>query len=105
VSKINAGALWMDGPTRVLRYAFARDPQTCAAPTIVAGNTLHFGSPSAACQKVTTTLSYRVSTTDGSDPALVGVTQGGAMLPVRKTSAGHFVADADPTKGDAVLVQ
>jgi peptidoglycan/xylan/chitin deacetylase (PgdA/CDA1 family) len=105
VTKENAGALWIDGPTRVLRYAFARNPQTCAAPTIATGSTLHFGAPSAACQKVTTTLSYRVSTTDGSDPALLGVEQAGALLPVRKVSAGHFVVDADPTKGDAVLVQ
>jgi hypothetical protein len=105
VSKIGAGSLWMDGPTRVLRYAFARDPQGCAPPAIVAGSTLHFAAPSAACQKVATTLSYRVSTTDGSDPALVGVRQGGVILPVRRVSAGHFVADADPTKGDAVLVQ
>src|SRR5580693_6797430 len=51
VSKINADALWVDGPTRVLRYSLARDPQTCAAPAIAAGNTLHFGAPSAACQK------------------------------------------------------
>jgi hypothetical protein len=31
--------------------------------------------------------------------------QAGATLPVRRVSAGHFVADADPSKGDAVLVQ
>jgi hypothetical protein len=105
VGKVSSGALWMEGPTRVLRYAFARSAQACAPPTIAAGNTLHFPAPSAACQKVTTTLSYRVSTTDGSDPALVGVLQAGAILPVRRTSAGHFVADADPTKGDAVLVR
>jgi hypothetical protein len=103
VTKINAGALWVEGPTRVLRYAFARD--TCALPTTVAGSTLRFAAPSAACQKVTTTLTFQVSTTDGSDPPLVAVEQAGAMLPVRRVSAGHFVVDADPSKGDAVLVQ
>jgi hypothetical protein len=103
VTKINAGALWVEGPTRVLRYSLARD--ACAPPTIVTGSTLHFGAAPAACQKVTTTLTYRVSTTDGSDPPLVAVEQGGALLPVRRVSAGHFVVDADPSKGDAVLVQ
>jgi peptidoglycan/xylan/chitin deacetylase (PgdA/CDA1 family) len=105
LGKTKTYALWMEGPTTVLRYRFARDPQNCALPTVSGGNTLHFAPPSAACAKYATALSYRIHTTDGSDPAGLQVQQGGTVVPVRRVSAGHFVADADPTKGDAVLVQ
>src|SRR5439155_8934763 len=32
LTKIAAGDLWVDGPTPVLRYRFAREAQTCALP-------------------------------------------------------------------------
>jgi peptidoglycan/xylan/chitin deacetylase (PgdA/CDA1 family) len=103
LTKIAAGDLWVDGPTPVLRYRFAREAQTCALPAVAAGNTLHFSAPSAACQKYATILSYRVATTDSTDPTALHVRQAGATLPVKRISAGHYVVDADPTKGDAVL--
>jgi peptidoglycan/xylan/chitin deacetylase (PgdA/CDA1 family) len=102
-TKVDAGDLWMDGATQVVKYRFARDAGAgCALPT-VSGNTLKFGAPSAGCTKYATVLSYLVSTTDNSDPATLKVVQGGTTLPARKLSAGKFVVDADPTKGDAVL--
>jgi hypothetical protein len=99
-TKIDAGDLWMEGPTQVVKYRFAREK--CDKPTL-SGSTLTFGTPSADCQTYATVLSYLVSTTDGSDPASLKVVQGGATLPARKLSAGKFVVDADPTKGDAVI--
>ena len=102
-AKQDSGALWVEGPTPVLRYRFART--ACAAPTVTSGHTLHFADPSADCKKYATTLSFLVSTSDASDPATLKVQQGSKLLPAKKLSAGHFVVDADPTAGDAVLVQ
>ncbi len=104
VAKAKAGALWVEGPTPVIKYRFARETKTCALPKVTGGSTLHFEAPSADCQKYGTVLSYKVSTADGSDPADLKVKQGSALLPAKRVSAGHFVVDADPTKGDAVLV-
>jgi peptidoglycan/xylan/chitin deacetylase (PgdA/CDA1 family) len=102
-TKIDAGDVWMEGPTRVLKYRFAREK--CAPPTVMTGSTLAFGTPSADCSKYATTLSYLVSTADGSDPPRLQVRQGATTLPAKKLSAGHFVADADPTQGNAVLTE
>jgi peptidoglycan/xylan/chitin deacetylase (PgdA/CDA1 family) len=104
-SKIAEGALWVEGPTTVMKYHFAREPQTCALPSVVARSTLRFPPPSAECRRYATVLSYRVSTLDGTDPDHLTVRQANRQLPARKVSAGHFVVDADPSLGDAVLTQ
>jgi hypothetical protein len=102
-AKQDSGALWVEGPTPVLRYRFART--SCAAPTFSTSNTLHFAAPSADCKKYATVVSYLVSTTDSTDPATLKVVQGGKLLPAKRLSAGHFAVDANPTGGDAVLAQ
>jgi len=100
-AKVTAGELWVDGPTPILKYRFAR--LHCPAPT-VNRNRLEFAvAVSAECVRYATVLSYRVSTADGSDPATLGVVQAGVMLPARNVGRGRFVVDADPTKGDAIL--
>ena len=100
--KVDAGSLWVAGPTAVVKYRFAR--QHCPMPMLM-GNTLTFGAPTAACSKYATTLSYQVSLTDGSDPAKLAVVQGGVRTDARKTGPGSFVVDADPSKGDAQIVE
>ena len=101
-SKMDAGQIWAEGPTPVLRYRWAR--QYCAAPTLT-GGTLKFGAPSADCARYATALSYLITTADGSDPTQLKVQQAGALLPVRRLGPGSYAADADPTKGDATLVE
>ncbi len=103
LTKISSGDLWVEGPSRVLRYRFAR--QQCGTPTITGGNTLHFAAASADCQKYATVVTYLVSTTDGSDPASIGVSQAGFALAAKKLGTGRFAVDADPTKGDALLTK
>jgi peptidoglycan/xylan/chitin deacetylase (PgdA/CDA1 family) len=100
VAEVAAGALWVEGPTPVVKYRLARE--ACALPT-VAGDRLRFAAPSAACRRVATTLSYRV-TTDGADVPRLRVRQGDRELPVRRIAAGRYVVDADPTRGDALLL-
>jgi peptidoglycan/xylan/chitin deacetylase (PgdA/CDA1 family) len=101
--RVEARALWVEGPTPVMKYRFAR--ASCEWPTIVAGRTLRFSSPTADCGRYATVLTYRVATADGSDPAQLGVRQADRVLPVRRISAGHYLVDADPSQGDAVLFE
>ena len=99
--KAKADQLWVEGPTPVIRYRFARE--ACAKPSIE-GGVMKFGAAAGDCQKYATVLSYLVSTSDGSDPASLHAQQGGTSMPARKLGPGKFVIDADPTKGDATLV-
>jgi peptidoglycan/xylan/chitin deacetylase (PgdA/CDA1 family) len=94
-----AGTLWVAGPSTVLRYRWARE--RCAPPSIAA-STLRF-APTPACARVATTLSYLVSTVDGADRPLQ-VLQAGSWSPVRRIGPGRFIVDADPTRGDAVVM-
>lgn len=103
VAKVESGALWVEGPTAVVKYRLSREK--CALPMVVAPATLRFPLPSAGCRQVATVLSYHVVTVDGSDPAWTGVRQGERELAVRRLSKGHYVVDADPAGGDAVLIR
>jgi hypothetical protein len=69
----------------------------------VAASTLRFGSPSPACARVATTVTYLVSTVDGADRPLQ-VLQAGHWSPVRRLGPARFAVDADPTRGDAVVM-
>jgi len=100
VGKVASGALWVEGPTTVVKYRLARE--ACALPVAV-GDTLRFAAPSAACRRVATVLSYRVSSGGADLPRLL-VRQGDRELPARRIAPGRYVVDADPTRGDAHLV-
>jgi len=100
-ARAEAGALWVAGPTPVLRYRWAR--QLCPAP-VVERNTLRFPPPSPACARHATAVTYLVSIVDGSDPPVLTAVQSGVSRPARKLGPGIFAVDADPTGGNAVLV-
>jgi peptidoglycan/xylan/chitin deacetylase (PgdA/CDA1 family) len=105
VEKIAAGALWVEGPTTVVKYRLARE--ACALPTVVAGDTLRFATPTAACRRVATVLSYRVSRAEcrgGAAVTELRVRQGDRELPARRLAACSWAVDADPTRGDALLL-
>jgi hypothetical protein len=100
VSKVAAGQLWVDGPSRIVRYRMAR--QHCTPPA-AEGALLKFAAPSADCSKHATALSYLI-TTEGSGPAALALVQGGQRIEARKLGPGSFVVDLDPTMGDAMAV-
>jgi hypothetical protein len=102
-SRADAGALWVEGPTTIARYRFARDPAVCAPPKIL-GNWLRFPAPTPVCRTWATTLSYRVSLADNSDRPSLRVRQGDRVSAARRLGPGRFVIDADPTAGDAELI-
>ena len=102
-ARIDAGRLWMEGPSRVIRYRFAREH--CAPPAIVDGATLRFPAPARECERHATALTYLVTTADMSDPPALQLTQGGVTTPLRRLGPGRFAADADPTRGDALIAR
>jgi peptidoglycan/xylan/chitin deacetylase (PgdA/CDA1 family) len=99
-SKAAAHELWVEGPTEVIKYRFAREK--CPVPTI-ANADLKFDVASADCRKYQTRVSYLIQTTDGSDPAQLMIRQSSQLLPSRKLGPGSFVVDANPIGGDARL--
>ena len=97
-SKVDEGALWVDTPSTVSHYRFAR--QYCGLPTIN-GTVLSFGEPSAQCVANATALSVIV-TTELDAPAL-NATQAGKALTSKRLGPKRYAVDVDPTLGVAQL--
>ena len=101
LGKVADGLLWVEGPTAVLKYRWAREK--CARPA-VEGNKLRFPAPSPECQTYATVLSYVVTAADtAAAPASLAVTQAGIPQVARTLAPGRYLVNADPTKGDAVF--
>ena len=96
--KVDTGELWVDTPSTVSHYRFAR--QFCGLPTVV-GAVLSFGAPSAQCTANATPLSVIVQTEV--DAAVLSATQGMKALPTRRLSEKRYLVDVDPTLGRVVL--
>jgi hypothetical protein len=97
-SKVESGELWVDTPSEVVRYRFAR--QHCGLPS-VSTYMLGFVSPSADCARYATPLSVIV--TSEVDAPSVLVSQGGTMRPGKKLAPNRFVVDVDPSAGPAAI--
>jgi peptidoglycan/xylan/chitin deacetylase (PgdA/CDA1 family) len=102
-TQVEARLLWMDGPTAVLKYRWAR--QLCPLPTVIDGRTLHFAAPTAVCQRYATQVSYLVSATMMLDAPDVTAIQGGIATPTARLGRAAFMVTADPTGGDVLLSQ
>jgi hypothetical protein len=97
-SKVDAGELWMDTPSAVVRYRFAR--AQCGAPVVAAGS-IDFPAATPDCSKYATELSVELLTT--TDPTALVVTQAGAALSAVKLAPSRFRVNVDPTKGPAYV--
>ena len=97
-SKVDDGSLWVDTPSVVGHYRFAR--QYCSAPT-VNGAELSFAAPSSQCKANASVLTFIVDTEI--DSATLTATQAGQTLPTQRLAAKHYLVDADPTLGAVVL--
>jgi hypothetical protein len=97
-SKVESGELWVDAPTVIVRYRFAR--QHCALP-VVSEYRVGFANPSADCLKYATPLSVTV-TTEVDAPSIL-VKQGAVTEPGKKLGPKRFLVDIDPSLGPAAL--
>jgi hypothetical protein len=99
-AKVDAGRLWVEGPSAVLTYRWAREK--CARPTIE-GNALRFPDPSPECRRYATPLSYVITAVATPAPATLSVTQAHHDTTARTLAPGRYLIEADPTLGDATL--
>ena len=97
-AKQDEGALWVDTPTAVNHYRFAR--QFCGAPTVL-GNALSFSMPSAQCTANATALSVLVTT--AVDAPVLSATQNGVPVASKRLGANRFVVDVHPMLGAVTL--
>lgn len=97
-AKVDSGELWVDTPSAVSHYRFAR--QYCGVPSAL-GSTLSFAAPSAQCTANATPLSVIITT--AVDATSVSATQAGKALTSKRLSAKRYLVDIDPTLGDVVL--
>jgi peptidoglycan/xylan/chitin deacetylase (PgdA/CDA1 family) len=93
-SKVDSGELWVDTPSAVLRYRFAR--QYCGVPS-ASGYLLSFPAPSADCMRYDTPLSVIFTTTE--DPRSVVAAQGDQVLLTTKLGPKRFLANVNPAGG------
>jgi peptidoglycan/xylan/chitin deacetylase (PgdA/CDA1 family) len=96
--KSDAGDLWVDTPSAVGHYRFAR--QFCGMPA-VDGAQLTFPEPSAQCTANATALSVIVQTEV--DAQTLTATQGSQSLPTQRLAEKRFLIEMDPTLGRVVL--
>jgi hypothetical protein len=97
-SKVDSGELWVDTPSTVVRYRFAR--QYCGMPTPDTYK-VEFASPSAECARYATSLTVIV-TTETDAPSLLAE-QNGKMLKTKRLAEKRFAVDIDPAQGPAAL--
>ncbi len=95
--KQDAGELWVDTPSTVSHYRFAR--QYCTPN--VTGALLSFPSPSAQCQANATVISVIIDT-EVDTPTLTA-TQNGKALSTKRLAASRYLVDINPMLGAAVL--
>lgn len=97
-SKVESGELWVDTPTAVVRYRFAR--QYCGLP-VTSGYSVGFANPSADCLRYAAPLSVIVTT--AVDAPSVLVAQGAVMQASKKLGPNRFLVEIDPSLGPAAL--
>jgi Polysaccharide deacetylase len=88
-SKVDQRELWMDTPTAVVKYRFAREH--CGPPTL-SGSSIRFGTPSALCTTYSTPLSVIVT----AEAATLHAEQGGEPLVVEELAPNRYVVDILP---------
>jgi peptidoglycan/xylan/chitin deacetylase (PgdA/CDA1 family) len=96
-SKVDSGDLWVDTPSTVGHYRFAR--QYCVPA--VDGSVLSFPSPSQTCLANATVVSVIVDTEI--DATTLNATQNGKALDTKRLDSKRYLVDINPAFGPAVL--
>jgi len=97
-AKVDAGELWMDTPSAVVRYRLSR--LNCGEPTTATG-TIAFSAVGPVCTKYATELSVEITTTV--DAATLLANQGGVALTTQKIGPKLFRVNIDPTLGTTFI--
>jgi peptidoglycan/xylan/chitin deacetylase (PgdA/CDA1 family) len=93
-SKVDSGELWVDTPSAVLRYRFAR--QYCGTPT-ASSYLLSFPTPTDDCRRYDTPLSVIFTTTE--EVRSVVAQQGDQVLFTSKLGPKRYLVNVNPAGG------
>jgi hypothetical protein len=97
-SNVTSGQLWVDNPSTVVRYRYARE--ACALP-LGGASLLTPPAPSAECSKWATELTLRVNVSGAFNT--LHLKQGQRRQSYARTAAGDFLIDVDPSAGNVLL--
>jgi peptidoglycan/xylan/chitin deacetylase (PgdA/CDA1 family) len=97
-SKVDTNELWVETPTRVIDYRFAR--MHCGSP-VASGNGLSFPTTGSQCPSFPGTLSVILTT--AVDVTTLYAVQQGLQRATKKLGPGRYTADIDPMAGMATI--
>jgi peptidoglycan/xylan/chitin deacetylase (PgdA/CDA1 family) len=96
--KVDAGQLWVDTPSSVINYRFAR--MHCGSAS-ASGNSVSFATTDSQCPTFPGTLSVVLTT--GVDVTTLYAQQQGMMRTTKKLGPNRYAADIDPMAGPALI--
>lgn len=101
-AKVDSGELWMDTPSNVIKYRYAREHCKLITPTVMPFGGVSFDTSSAECKKYATplTLQLKNSLNFGGISAM----QNGKLLNVRKGENDTYFVTVDPLAGSVTFV-
>ncbi|WP_410497491.1 carbohydrate-binding protein [Chitinibacter sp. S2-10] len=100
-AKVDSGELWMDTPSNVIKYRYARENCRLLVPAVIGNNTIGFSSTTT-CQKYATPLTLQI--TASNVQGTLAIMQNGQALPLKTGPMGSVLVTADPRAGNLTLV-
>ena len=97
VQKINAGQVWMDTPTTVMKYRVSR--AVCGTPSANNGVITFSNATGPDCKKYSTPLSVLVTA-----PSAISANQDGKNIEVKSLGSNQYAVDVNPAGGPAYVV-
>ncbi len=97
-SKVDANELWVDTPSSVINYRFAR--MHCGSP-VASGNGLSFPTTDPQCPSFPSTVSVIITT--AVDVTTLYAVQQGLQRTTKKLGPSRYTADIDPMAGTATI--
>ena len=96
--KMDAGLLWMDTPTAVVKYIVTKNQ---SGKVVLKDNSVSFSAADRVDKKYLTEISLAIATT-GNPNGVVGM-QDGREIQAEKKGRNNFVMNVDPTRGAIAL--
>ncbi|WP_228028193.1 carbohydrate-binding protein [Chitinibacter fontanus] len=96
-AKVDAGELWMDTPSNVIKYRYARDFCKLIVPSVTPLSSVSFDTSAAECKKYATPITLQVKAIYQGGG--LSAQQNGKALVVKKGANETYFVTADPLAG------
>lgn len=97
-SKVDAGLLWIETPTAVIKYIMTNNQ---AGDAVLTNNTISFSTPDKIDKRYATDITLIIKTS--MNPKEIVGTQGNVVIIARKVDRNQYLLDVNPLMGDIVL--